>query len=239
MPKTVRFAADTKDSTPFYLSPWYKQKREQQKQLNLEAKEHQKTLIRGHSKEETFMELQHLCGLYWDKQQFKENYWLHYIVDKVSDYDNVIKVIKEFCDVLDIQCECQSLLSKPHYHLIAISKDGSDPQRKIKNRLYYLRKHYMSEDSKPKGRTYYSRQLKTRVHLVNTVMYIQTKNVKGFADGKLKTSVHFNHCIPYVLLDKQERKMFTVNYLPPSYDEESFEEWEIYVNEKANKEKKD
>ena len=209
---------------PFYMKPGYKEWREKKREENKEMK----LRMQGATDEVIFSELQSALIPYWNQDMFKDNCFLHYIITLDHRYKETVQVIETYCHITEFKCECKGKFSDPHVHMIAISRDNKNPQMRINNRFTYLRRAYGTpvRQSNKSKRTFYSRVINTRVHLVNCILYIQTANVKGMANGSLKASFHYNHTFRYTLRDARHRKLFVRDYLPPQYDDEASTEWE-------------
>jgi hypothetical protein len=72
-------------------------------------------------------------------------------------------------------------------------------------------------------------KIKSRVHLLNVVLYIQTARTKGQHTGSLKDCTHFGHRRPTVIPDRRTLQIFRedeLDILLPEYARERREAWQ-------------
>lgn len=137
-------------------------------------------------------------------------------------------VMKRKWIILPYNCQCSATTASAHRHYIVQA-----PQE-IKHIIQHFSKRNVPTFNKQ--RKYYMRKIKTRVHLVHTITYIQTVRVAGFSNGSLKCSIHFGHQITDPLfMNPASRRLCLEAWGNPEFIEEKNIEYECMMIFKDNK----
>jgi hypothetical protein len=178
----------------------------------------------------TFFEL-------WESYKF----WYHAIIPE-GYYDPYRKCLSKYdITTFSISCKCHTnTKGNAHRHVIfatnvtgICNKLSCNLRRMTPNRIEGTRS-WMT-------RRMYNKKIVSRVHLVNTLVYIQTMHTRGFHTGKLENCRHFDHeKSDAVLLTKTDGKSLRHEFglEVPEYEEQQRLEYEKYIDERVNKESK-
>jgi hypothetical protein len=156
----------------------------------------------GETQEERHKFLQDLVN-YFDNNKMKDAY--HYIVKEevVSYFLTACKLLN--CKISKYHCQCETRDDKPHRHMVVWLPNPTNvkkPSQKLSRMVAVVMKKNNMTQGNQKRMTFGIR-IKSRAHLLNVVLYIQTSKTNGHHSGTLKDCTHFGHRIPTVIPDKK------------------------------------
>lgn len=133
-------------------------------------------------------------------------------------------------------CECKTENERAHRHYIVWipnPKKVKTPTMIISRKL----RQVMAElkISKEDKKCIYGKKIKSRAHLLNTVLYIMTADTRGTHGGAVVDCKHFGHKFLPVIPDRKALLIFRkeeVDYEIPGYEEERKKEWQQFKTAK-------
>jgi hypothetical protein len=176
---------------------------------------------------------------YFNDNKMKDAF--HYIVKEefMSHFLDACLLLK--CKMSKYHCKCETLDDKLHRHLIVFLPNPTNvkkPSQKLARMLSVV----MSKKNVTMGenrRVSFGIKIKSRVHLLNVVLYIQTERTQGQHSGMLKKCLHFGHWTKTVIPDRQTLQIFRedeLDVLLPEFAKERREYWLKYKkNSKVEK----
>jgi hypothetical protein len=204
-----------------------KELNEERKFQNEDKRQDQLDSIGG-TQEERHKFLQDLVN-YFDNNKMKDAY--HYIVNEevVSSFLTACKLLN--CKISKYHCQCETRDDKPHRHMVVWLPNPTNvkkPSQKLSRMVAVVMKKNNMTQGNQKRMTFGIR-IKSRAHLLNVVLYIQTSKTNGHHSGTLKDCTHFGHRIPTVIPDKQTLQIFKeeeLDILLPEFARERREAWQ-------------
>jgi hypothetical protein len=159
---------------------------------------------------------------FWNGHQ-KYKIWIHAIIPE-STWDAYLTVLNKFdVKTFGVSCKCHTNVDgEPHYHLLwAADKDFKNA---ICCRLRRLKLEQM------KVRRCYQRTITSKVHLINTILYIQTEETKGWHTGTLEDCHHYEHENNRIFHTIKDQRMRRAEYNMHNieYREQHKKEWDAF-----------
>lgn len=127
----------------------------------------------------------------WNEMEAPKRYFYHCFLP-TAGAEKMLKLIAEAypkgTDILPYVCTCKGDIATEHDHVVLFSP--VELERKHRDKLSRLVVRYLP----PQGSSYKVKKINSRVHLIHTIIYIQTKHTKGFGgDRGLKHKSHYHH----------------------------------------------
>lgn len=181
-------------------------------------------------------------------EKFEPHHFSHVILAKKYKEALMCAISKRSTKIqpLPFECDCNTNEGgEEHCHLIlhySFECHELLSQSKILRAKENLRKavnKILNEEKQRGQRCMYQKTINSPVHLINTVLYIQTKQTKGYHTGRLKECGHFNHSYQDLKFEnKTDCKFFKETFLYryiPCFKEEQLKEWNDLTAERKKK----
>jgi len=175
-----------------------------------------------------------LKGLFYEKADNAYHYFI---------YDQYNKPFLYTCKQLGLKisrymCQCHTEKERSHRHYILWipnPRNVKQPTAILSLKMSKVMTNFKIARSEGDKRCIYGKKIKSRAHLLNTVLYIMTANTRGRHGGKVVDCKHFGHFKKTVIPDRETLNIFRreeVDFELPEYAEERRTEWENYKKEK-------
>lgn len=149
---------------------------------------------------------------------YKDNIYYHVVID--SDKEDVIRVWKMYCNVLQFKTDCLQMDGRKHSHFLFVSKDKKEVLERVEKTLDILPQVAYKE--------YYVKRIFSKSHLVNSIIYLQRRIIEGPDHKEVIRCEHkWKRCI---FRDKRESLIFLKYWNNSVINEEYDEEFIEYIN---------
>jgi hypothetical protein len=166
---------------------------------------------------------------YFDNNKMQDAF--HYIVKEevVTYFLDACKFLN--CRLSKYYCTCETRDDKRHRHMVIWIPNPTNvkkPSQKLSRMLSVV----MRKNNATKGehkRVSFGIKIKSRVHLLNVVLYIQTANTQGQHSGKVKECAHFDHRMQTIFPDRRTLQIYKedeLDFFLPEFAKERRESWQ-------------
>jgi len=171
-----------------------------------------------------------LKGLFYEKADDAYHYFI---------YDQYNKPFLYTCKQLGVRtsgymCQCHTENERAHRHYIVWIQNPRKVKRPttiLSQKMSQVMTDLKIARSEKDKHCIYGKKIKSRAHLLNTVLYIMTADTKGRHGGKVVNCKHFGHLKKTIFPDRETMYIFRrveVDVELPEYLEERTTEWDKY-----------
>jgi len=206
-----------------------KEKRQQRKILSLDA-------IGTREERQKFVET--LKWMFYEKADDAYHYFIYNQYNKPFLYTCKLLGLK----TSGFSCQCHTENERAHRHYIVWipnPRKVKHPTAQLSQKLKQVMAATKMTRSLADRHCVYGKKIKSRAHLLNTVLYIMTAYTKGRHGGRVVNCKHFGHFEEnWVIPDRETMNIFKSDEIDielPEYAKERKAEWDKYKTDKNYK----